>query len=230
MQIETIVTTSFQQNTRVAYCEKTRLAICVDPGGSAGVIANFINRNELELQAITLTHAHLDHVGGVSDLHKLFPAAEIILHRDDEDLYYGLPQQPLMIGIPKPALASLGMDFQPPPKLTRNWHDEEFYGVGDLNFQILHCPGHTRGHIVMFEKMERKIFVGDCLFAGSIGRTDLPGGSHEQLMKSIETKILPLGDDVVVYSGHGPETSIGAEKQSNPFLNGTYELSRGRFL
>ncbi|HSK73602.1 MAG TPA: MBL fold metallo-hydrolase, partial [Pyrinomonadaceae bacterium] len=97
-------------------------------------------------------------------------------------------------------------------------------------FKVLHCPGHTRGHVVLAEKSERKAFVGDCLFAGSIGRTDLPGGDYDQLMDSINNKILPLGDDVEVHSGHGENTTIGREKRSNPFLTGMYQLGRGRFV
>ncbi len=230
MIIETFITTPFQQNTRVLACEETRRAICVDPGDSAETIAAFINKNNLELQAIALTHAHLDHIGGVSDLHKIFPHAEIILHIADEDLYYGLPEQPLFMGIPPPQLKQLGLEYQIPPKLTRNWEDGETYAVGNLRFKILHCPGHTRGHIVLFEESERKVFGGDCLFAGSIGRTDLPGGDFEQLIRSINNKILPLGDDVTVYTGHGAETTIGREKATNPFLTGIYQNAREKFI
>jgi glyoxylase-like metal-dependent hydrolase (beta-lactamase superfamily II) len=134
------------------------------------------------------------------------------------------------MGIPRIALASLGLDFARPPKLTRNWHEGEIYQIGGHRFKILHTPGHTRGHVVFLEETQRKIFVGDCLFAGSIGRTDLPGGSFEQLMGSINEKILTVGDDVVVYSGHGPETTIGEEKRANPFLTGAYKTSRGNFI
>lgn len=230
MIIETFVTSAFQQNTRVLACEETRQAVCVDPGGDTDLISDFLRENDLKLQAITLTHGHLDHVGGVSGLQKSFPHVEIILHRDDEDLYYALPEQPLAMGIPRPALAGLGLEFEKPPKITRNWQDEETYAVGSLNFKIRHCPGHTRGHVVMCEERERKVFVGDCLFAGSIGRTDLPGGSFDQLLDSITNKILSFGDDVVVYSGHGEETTIGREKRTNPFLTGQYRISRGRFI
>jgi hydroxyacylglutathione hydrolase len=222
MIIETFITTPFQQNTRILACEETREAVCVDIGDSADEIANFINENNLELQAITLTHAHLDHIGGVSDLHKLFPQAEIILHKDDEDLYYGLPQQPLFMGIPREELKALGLEYEVPPLLTRNWTDGETYEVGELKFKILHCPGHTRGHVVFVEENERKVFVGDCLFAGSIGRTDLPGGNLDELMNSINNKILTLGDDFTVYTGHGEDTNIGQEKATNPFLTGVY--------
>ena len=225
MIIKTFITTPFQQNTRVITCAETRRAVCIDPGDSSEQIAAYINENKFDLQAITLTHAHLDHIGGVSDLHKLFPQAEIILHQDDEDLYYGLPEQPLFMGIPRQQLKALGLEYEVPPRLTRNWRDEEVYAVGSLSFKILHCPGHARGHIILAEESERKVFSGDCLFAGSIGRTDLPGGDIEQLLDSINNKILPLGDDVTVYSGHGDDTTIGRERKTNPFLTGAYRIS-----
>ncbi|MBK8149428.1 MAG: MBL fold metallo-hydrolase [Acidobacteria bacterium] len=114
------------------------------------------------------------------------------------------------------------MDYNDPPQITRNWSDGETYPVGELNLKVIHCPGHTRGHVVFAEESARGVFVGDCLFEGSIGRTDLPGGSYEQLIDSINNKILPLGDDFVVYSGHGNETTIGRERESNPFLTGRY--------
>jgi hydroxyacylglutathione hydrolase len=224
MIIETFITTPFQQNTRILACEETRKAVCVDIGDSAQVIANFINRNNLDLQAITLTHAHLDHIGGVSDLHKLFPETEIILHTDDEDLYYGLPEQPLFMGVPREQLKALGLEYEVPPTLTRNWQDGEVYAVGKLKFKVLHCPGHTPGHVVFAEETLRKVVAGDCLFAGSIGRTDLPGGNFEQLINSINDKILTLGDDFTVYTGHGEETNIGHEKATNPFLTGVYQI------
>ena len=229
MIIETFITTPFQQNTRVLACAETRRAVCIDPGDSADAIAEFINGNNLELQAITLTHAHLDHIGGVFDLHKIFPQAEIILHKDDEDLYYNLPTQPLFMGIPRHELKALGLEYEMPPRLSRYWQDGEIYGVGNLQFKILHCPGHTLGHVVLAEEKMRKVFSGDCLFAGSIGRTDLPGGDYEQLINSITDKILPLGDDVTVYSGHGDDTKIGHEKATNPFLTGAYQMTQGRF-
>ena len=230
MIIETFVLSAFQQNTRVVVCENTKKAICIDPGDKSAEIIDFLQDNDFELQAITLTHGHLDHVGGTSTLHKNFPNAEVILHKDDEDLYYGLPQQPILMGLSPHQLKPLGMDYENPPQLARNWQDGEIYAVGDLRFKILHCPGHTRGHIVMAEVSEKKVFVGDCLFEGSIGRTDLPGGSFEQLMDSINTKILTLGDDFTVYSGHGHETTIGHEKRTNPFLTGVYQMTQGRFL
>ncbi len=226
MIIETFITSPFQQNTRVLACAETRRAVCVDPGDSAPKIADYINRNDFDLQAITLTHAHLDHIGGVSGLHAFYPKAEILLHKDDEELYYGLPEQPLFMGIPREQLKALGLEYDVPPRLTRHWRDGEIYAVGNLNFKILHCPGHTRGHVIFAEQNERKVFGGDCLFAGSIGRTDLPGGDLRQLLNSINDVILPLGDDVTVYSGHGADTTVGRERATNPFLDGSYQTMR----
>ena len=230
MIIETFVLTAFQQNTRIVACEETRRAICIDPGEKSEDLVSFLNDNDLELQAIALTHGHLDHIGGTTDLHKSFPQAEIILHEGDEDFYYGLPEQPLFLGIPRSQLPILGFEYEKPPPLSRNWQDGEIYEVGNLKFKVLHCPGHTRGHVVLAEENERKVFVGDCLFDGSIGRTDLPGGNSEQLMDSINNKILALGDDFTVYCGHGPETTVGKERTTNPFLTGVYQISRGKFI
>lgn len=228
MIIQEITVTAFQQHTRIVGCEKTRRAICIDPGDEAERIVAELDAQELVLQAIALTHAHLDHVGGVAALKKLAPGAEIIIHPADEPLYQALPEQPAWIGIPRSNWSALGFDFEQPPPIDRYWTDGETYDVGELIFKIIHCPGHTPGHVVLFEERQRKVFVGDCLFAGSIGRTDLPGGSSEQLMDSLMNKILPLGDDVEVHSGHGPVTTVGRERSTNPFLTGAYKIG-GRF-
>lgn len=229
MIIEEITVTAFQQHTRIVGCEATRQAICIDPGDESERIGAAIDDLELELQAIALTHAHLDHIGGVAALKQLKPNARIIVHRADEILYRQLPDQPAWIGIPKSQWRALGLTFDIPPAVDEYWTDHQRYVVGNLEFEVLHCPGHTPGHVVLFERRERKVFVGDVLFAGSVGRTDLPGGSTEQLMDSIRNKLLPLGDDVEVYSGHGPVTTIGHERLTNPFLTGVYQLNGGRF-
>lgn len=228
MIIEQITVTAFQQHTRVLGCEKTRRAICIDPGDDSETIVAAIDKHGLELQAIAVTHAHLDHIGGVTSLKKLKPAAQIMIHKADEFIYEALPEQAAWIGIPRNQWASFGMDFEAPPKVDGYWEDGQSYQVGELEFKIIHCPGHTPGHVVLFEVNERRVFVGDVLFAGSVGRTDLPGGSTEQLMDSIMNKLLPLGDDVEVYSGHGPVTTIGHERKTNPFLTGVYEPGSGR--
>jgi hydroxyacylglutathione hydrolase len=227
MIIEEITVTAFQQHTRIVGCEKTKRAICIDPGDDSEEIVEAIDKHGFELQAIACTHAHLDHIGGVAGLKKRKPDAQIIIHPADELFYDQLPNQPAWIGIPTAQWADFGMDFEQPPKADAHWADGQTYIVGELSFTVIHCPGHTPGHVVLFEPNERKVFVGDCLFAGSVGRTDLPGGSTEQLMDSLFEKILPLGDDVTVYSGHGPTTTIGKEKKTNPFLTGGYSIGKG---
>ena len=224
MIIEEFVVTMFEQNARLIGCEKTGRAICIDPGANAPGIASALEERKLTLQAICLTHAHMDHIGGVTELKKLRPAAEIILHAADEPLYTNVPEQLLWLGIPRSTWPFLGFSYETPPKVDRYWQDGEIYEVGTLAFKIIHTPGHTPGHVVLFEMNERKVFVGDCLFAGSIGRTDLPGGNAAQLMDSLVNKILPLGDDVAVYTGHGPTTVIGRERQTNPFLTNSYTM------
>lgn len=218
MIIEEITVTAFQQHTRIVGCEETKQAICIDPGDEAERIVETLERHGLTLQAIALTHAHLDHVGGVAALKKLQPAAKINLHEGDEPMYRALPEQPAWIGIPRSQWATLGFAFETPPPVDRYWTDGERYAVGKLEFEVRHCPGHTPGHVVLYEASERKVFVGDVLFLGSIGRTDLPGGSMPQLLSSIKNKLLTLPDEVEVYSGHGPVTSIGEERLTNPFL------------
>jgi len=230
MIIEEITVTAFQQHTRIVGCEKTRRAICIDPGDDSATIVEAIDKHEFELQAIACTHAHLDHIGGVTALKRLKPQAKIIIHSADEPLYLQLPNQPAWLGIPRAQWAAMGFDYEQPPLADEHWQDGQSYKVGELSFRVIHCPGHTPGHVVLFEPDEKKVFVGDCLFAGSIGRTDLPGGSTEQLMDSLFNKILPLGDDVEVYSGHGPTTTIGYERRTNPFLTGAYSIGgSGRF-
>jgi hydroxyacylglutathione hydrolase len=229
MIIEEITVTAFQQHTRVVGCEETKRAICIDPGDDSAAIVDAIRKHGFDLQAIAVTHAHLDHIGGVAALKSLRPNADIMIHKEDEFIYEALPEQAGWIGIPRNQWAQFGLQFDAPPKADGYWYDGQRYRVGEIDFEVIHCPGHTPGHVVLYARDEKKVFVGDVLFAGSIGRTDLPGGSTEQLLESINNKLLPLGDDVEVYSGHGPVTTIGRERRTNPFLTGVYQPGPGRF-
>lgn len=222
MKTRLFVQTAFQQNCRIISCRETGKAICVDPGEASPEVVSYIEGGDLELEAVVLTHGHLDHIGGVAHIHGAFPDADIIAHREEAELYYSLPQQPLMMGIQSHQFAALGMDYEYPPPITRFAEHGGILEIGNLRFEIRHCPGHTLGHIVLVEQNERTVFTGDCLFSRTIGRTDLPGGNYPQLIRSINDHILSLPDDFTVCCGHGPDTTIGAERSENPFLNGMY--------
>jgi len=226
MIVETFVQTAFQQNTRVVSCGITREAICIDPGEPSAEVAGYIRETGLDLKAIILTHGHLDHIGGTAALKREFPDAEVLLHEEEEDLYTSLPQQPLLMGIQPHQFAALGMDYEDPPNPTRFVEHGEVLDVGELKFEIRHCPGHTLGHIVLVEPDRQVVFTGDCLFSGSIGRTDLPGGNYGRLISSINDQVMTLGDDFKVMCGHGPDTTVGKERAGNPFLTGLYQLGR----
>ena len=216
MIVETFVQTAFQQNTRVVSCSNTGAAICIDPGEPSPEVAGYIRDEKLDLKAIILTHGHLDHVGGTAFIKREFPDAEVLLHAEENDLYTSLPQQPLMMGIQPHQLAALGMDYEDPPAATRFVEHDEVLEVGDLKFEIRHCPGHTLGHIVLAEHDQQTVFTGDCLFSGTIGRTDLPGGNYERLISSIGEQVMSLNDEFVVMCGHGPDTTVGSERTNNP--------------
>ena len=226
MIVRTFVQTAFQQNARVVSCGVTREAICIDPGEPSEEVTEYINEGGLHLEAIILTHGHLDHIGGTAALKREFPSAEVLIHAEEEDLYTSLPQQPLLMGIQPHQFAALGMDYEDPPKPTRFVEHGELLEVGNLSFEIRHCPGHTLGHIVLAEHGNHTVFTGDCLFSGTIGRTDLPGGNYDRLIASIKEQVMTLGDDFKIMCGHGPDTTVGSERAGNPFLTGLYQLGR----
>src|SRR5437867_10148977 len=177
MIIEEVTVTAFEQHTRIVGCEKTKCAICIDPGDDSDAIVEAIDKHGFELQAIACTHAHMDHVGGVAGLKRRKPEAKIIIHPADEPIYEQLPNQPAWIGIPQSQWAAYGFEYEQPPKADEYWSDGQMYHVGNLSFKVIHCPGHTPGNVVLFEPRENKVFVGDCLFAGLLGCCTLSGGS-----------------------------------------------------
>lgn len=204
-----IPVTPFQQNCTILFDEDSKAGVVVDPGGDVDQILSAIEGNGLSIEAIWLTHGHIDHAGGAMDLKDALGVPVIGPHRDDLPLLSGLEKQAQMFGL---------------TGNVRNCTPDRFLEEGETvsfaghDFGVLHCPGHAPGHIVYYNEAARFAHVGDVLFHGSIGRTDLPGGDHPTLIRSIKEKLFPLGDDVGFICGHGPGGRIGDERRGNPFL------------
>lgn len=208
MQFKIIPVTSFMQNCTLIWCETTRDAAIIDPGGDIDSILDAIRENNVNLKTILVTHGHLDHAGGAAELAEKTGAPIVGPHPDDEFWIAGMEQQSRMFGLG-------GVR----PFVPSRWlHEGDEIKVGEETFQVIHCPGHTPGHVVFFNAKERLALVGDVLFEGSIGRTDFPKGNHADLIASIKKKLLPLGDDVAFISGHGPMSTFGNEARFNSFL------------
>ncbi|WKB51145.1 MBL fold metallo-hydrolase [Eleftheria terrae] len=211
LRYHTVPVTPFQQNCSIVWCDETRHAAVIDPGGDLPRLLQAVEQLGVQLQQIWLTHAHIDHAGGTAQLAREQGLSVIGPHPDDQFWIDALPQQGAMFGFP-PSEA-----FTP----SRWLADGDSVEIGHCRLQVRHCPGHTPGHVVFFCDTARRAFVGDVLFAGSIGRTDFPGGHHQTLIDSITQRLWPMGDDVVFIPGHGPESSFGEERRSNPFVGGT---------
>jgi len=208
LQIAVIPVTMFQQNCAIVWDKDTRDCMVVDPGGEPGRIADALSRLDLLPQMLLLTHGHLDHAGGAKALKGII---------DEARAKQGLRDKFLLDGIEAQArtYSMTGLRNAEPDRFLT---EGEVITLGGLSFDVLHCPGHTPGHLVFVEKAARFALMGDVLFRGSVGRTDFPYGSHADLLESIQTKLLPLGDDMNFLCGHGEGSSIGAERSSNPFL------------
>lgn len=209
-----IPVTPFQQNCSLLWDEDTGKGVVVDPGGDVDRIMSAVAETGATVERILLTHGHMDHAGGAADLRDALaagrPAPPPIIGPDERDrfLLEGLAEQAARFGIE-------GARDVLPDRWLSEGDEVEIAGVA---FSVLHCPGHTPGHVVFVSAALRFALVGDVIFRGSVGRTDLPGGDHGALMRSIRDKILPLGDDLTFLCGHGPASTVGAERASNPFL------------
>jgi len=203
-----IPVTPFQQNCTLLWCEDTLSAAIVDPGGDLDTIRAAIRAEGVTPEKILVTHGHIDHAGGVGELARTLKLPVYGPQQEDAFWIQGLPQQSQMFGFP-PAEA-----FTPDHWLE----DGDEVRVGRQILEVLHCPGHTPGHVVFWHRESRLALVGDVLFQGSIGRTDFPKGDHDTLIRSIRNKLFPLGDDVAFIPGHGPMSTFGRERASNPFV------------
>jgi len=208
LQYLTIPVTSFQQNCSLIWCDQTNDAVLVDPGGDIELLINAVTTAKVTLKEIWLTHGHLDHVGACAELKKLLNLPIIGPQIEDEFLINALPKQCEMFGFP------LVKNFTPDRWLEEGDHLQ----IGNEKFSVIYTPGHTPGHIVLKHSAQKLLWVGDVLFKHSIGRTDFPRGDHQQLLNSINNKLLILGDDYRFIPGHGPESTIGEERYNNPFL------------
>ncbi|MEM7258185.1 MAG: MBL fold metallo-hydrolase [Pseudomonadota bacterium] len=208
MKILVIPVTPFAQNCSLIWDPDTMKGALVDPGGDEDKLYKAVSEHQVTIEKIILTHGHLDHVGGTTAVAAHYNVPIIGPHIGDKFWLDALMQQSQMFGFP-PA-----QPFSPNQWLT----EDDTISVGNLTLEILHCPGHTPGHVALVERSSNKVIVGDIIFAGSIGRTDFPQGNHQQLIEAIREKLFTLPDEMTVYPGHGPTTSIGHERSTNPFV------------
>jgi hydroxyacylglutathione hydrolase len=210
IKYQTIPVTPFEQNCSILWCDETLRAAVVDPGGDISRILECVKDNGLILEKILVTHGHIDHAGAVAELSERLSLQVEGPQREDLFWIENMPQQSKMFGFP-PLRA-----FTPDRWLEQG----DTVRFGNVEMGVLHCPGHTPGHVAFFDEVGRLAIVGDVLFKGSIGRTDFPRGDLDTLISSIRNRLWPLGDDVVFVSGHGPMSTIGFERKHNPFCGG----------
>lgn len=211
LQAGIIPVTPLQQNCTVLFDLEAREGVVVDPGGDVDVIIQTIEENGIALKAIWLTHGHLDHAGGAMELKERLGIEIVGPHEDDRFILESIEESAERFG-----MTGMVRDCYP----DRFLKDGDTVGFGDHQFEVFHTPGHAPGHVIFFNRAQNFAHVGDVLFHGSVGRTDLPGGDHDTLLASIRDKLFPLGDDVGFICGHGPGGRIGEERRNNPFLKG----------
>ena len=208
LKFQIVPVTEYRQRCSIVYDDQTNEAVVVDPGGEVQKIAAAVEQLGVKVEAIWLTHGHLDHAGGAEAAKKHFEVEIVGPHQDDKMLLDNIEMMAAGYGLS-------GMYNASPDR----WLTEgETLSVGALEFEVLHCPGHAPGHVVFVNHAHKFIVMGDVVFRGSIGRTDLPGGEHQQLLDSIASKLFVLGDDYEFTSGHSELSTIGAERKSNPYL------------
>lgn len=207
IRIGIVPVTAFQQNCSLLWCTKTMRGALVDPGGDLDMLKAALVKTGVTLEKILVTHGHVDHCGQAGILAKEIGVPIEGPHEDDRFWIEGLDKSAMRLGLQ-------GESFEP----DRWLQDGDTVTVGEMTLDVVHCPGHTPGHIVFVHEPSRFAMVGDVLFAGSIGRTDFPKGDHDQLVASITGKLWPLGDDVTFVPGHGPTSTFGHERQTNPFV------------
>lgn len=208
MRFSIIPVTPYQQNCTLLICEQTDKAALVDPGGDLDLLLAETKRQGVALESILITHGHFDHIGGVAELATRLSLPIIGPQIEDDFWIQALPEQCRLFGFPK------SDSFTP----DRWLNDGDTVKVGKEVFQVIHCPGHTPGHVVYFSESRRLALVGDVLFKGSIGRTDFPKGDYQTLIDSIQQKLWPLGGDVAFIPGHGPMSTFAEEMRGNPFV------------
>jgi hydroxyacylglutathione hydrolase len=207
MRVAIIPVTPLQQNCSLVWCTKTKKAAFVDPGGDLDLLKQALEKAGVMLEKVLVTHGHLDHCGLAGELAKEMGVPLEGPHEEDRFWIEGLDRDAGQWGME-------AKSFEPDRWLVEG----ETVTVGDLTLEVYHCPGHTPGHIVFHHAPSRFAIVGDVLFQGSIGRTDLPRGDHQQLIRSITGKLWPLGDEVTFVPGHGPVSTFGQERRTNPFV------------
>lgn len=208
LKYQTVPVTSFAQNCSIVWCDETMKGVVIDPGGDVPQLEVIIKELGVQVEKLVLTHGHLDHVGGTVPLARALNVPVVGPHKDDNFWLQGLEGQSQMFGFP------LTEAFEPD-----TWLDEgDVVEFGNQSLAVLHTPGHTPGHVVLFNQQSQRAFVGDVLFNGGIGRTDFPKGDYPTLISSIKTKLWPLGNEVTFIPGHGPESTFGYERRTNPFV------------